>query len=168
MIDLGTVGGDPCSQAYGINAKAQVVGGSSSCTTFLHAFLWENGGPAIDLNTLVAPGAGLTMTVAGYINDRGEIAGAGFPTGCTAEDGDLCSHAYVLIPCDENHQDIEDCDFSEVEASARAITVGSRPVAQNPTTANPWVSAAPSSMLRSLGHRSMPWYRSLGVQRQPK
>ena len=51
MTDLGTVDGDPCSRGYGINARGQVVGGSSDCTTFLHAFLWEDGGPAIDLNT---------------------------------------------------------------------------------------------------------------------
>ena len=56
MTDLGTVGTDPCSRASAINSNGQIVGGSSDCTTFLHAYLWENGGPMIDLNTLVAPG----------------------------------------------------------------------------------------------------------------
>ena len=118
ISDLGTVDADPCSRAVGINAKAQVVGGSSDCNVFLHAFLWENGGPAIDLNTLVVSGAGLTTTIAGYINDRGEIAGAGFPTGCTPQEEDLCTHACVLIPCDENHPGVEGCDYSLVEAPA--------------------------------------------------
>lgn len=81
------------------------MGGSSDCTIFLHAFLWENGGPATDLNTLVAPGADLTMTI------------AGFPMGCTAQEEDLCTHAYVLIPCDENHPGVEGCDYSLVDAA---------------------------------------------------
>jgi probable HAF family extracellular repeat protein len=149
MTDLGTVDGDPCSEAHGINAKAQVVGGSSDCTTFLHAFLWENGGLAIDLNTLVAPGAGLTMTIAGYINDRGEIAGAGFPKGCTAQDGDLCSHGYVLLPCDENHQDVEDCDFSMVEASA-AVPQSSSAVR------NPSSRTLPQSLMRRMSRYHFP------------
>ena len=121
ITDLGTVDSDPCSRGYGINSRGQVVGGSSDCTLFLHAFLWENADPAIDLNTLVAPGAGLTMTIAGYINDQGEIAGAGYPTGCTPQDEDLCTHAYVLIPCDEHHPGIEGCDYSLVDASAATL-----------------------------------------------
>lgn len=97
MTDLGTVDDDPCSRGIGINSKGQIVGGSSSCTTFLHAFLWENGGPAIDLNTFVPPGSDLTLTVAGYINDRGEIAGTG-----VLANGD--SHAFLLIPCGEGEE----------------------------------------------------------------
>jgi probable HAF family extracellular repeat protein len=111
MIDLGTVGTDPCSRASAINSKGQIVGGSSDCTTFLHAYLWENGGPMIDLNTVVAPGSGLTLTFALYINDRGEIAGNG-----VLANGD--THAFLLIPCDENHLNIEGCDYSLVEAPA--------------------------------------------------
>ena len=151
MTDLGTVEGDPCSRAYGINAKAQVVGGSSDCSTFLHAFLWENGGPAIDLNTLVAADAGLTMTIAGYINDPGEIAGAGFPTGCTAEDEDLCTHAYVLIPCDENHPDLEGCDYNEVESDVTANGAAPIPFVQSPTTRYRPANATKKSL-------RMPWY----------
>jgi probable HAF family extracellular repeat protein len=148
MTDLGTVKGDPCSEAHGINAKAQVVGGSSDCTTFLHAFLWENGGPAIDLNTLVAAGADLTMTIAGYINDRGEIAGAGFPTGCSAQDGDLCSHAYVLIPCDENHRDVENCDFSET----------------SPAVPNPSSRTLPQSLMRRMNRYHFPGLAAPGAK----
>jgi probable HAF family extracellular repeat protein len=35
-----------------------VVGGSTSCKAFLHAFLWEGEGPMLDLNKLIAPGSG--------------------------------------------------------------------------------------------------------------
>jgi probable HAF family extracellular repeat protein len=98
MTDLGTVDGDPCSRALGINARGQIVGFTSDCITILHAFLWENGGPAVDLNTLVAPGSGLALTTAGYINDRGEISSIG-----VLANGD--QHAVLLIPdgdCDAN------------------------------------------------------------------
>jgi probable HAF family extracellular repeat protein len=153
MTDLGTVEGEPCSRAYGINAKAQIVGGSSDCSIFLRAFLWENGGPAIDLNTLVLPGASLTMTIAGYVNDRGEIAGAGFPTGCTAEDEDLCTHAFLLIPCDENHPGIDGCDYSEVEADTIANVATSIPVAYGPITRR----RAGNAINESLPMHLMPW-----------
>jgi len=94
LTDLGTQDGDPCSDATSINSKTQIVGGSSDCSTFLHAFLWEHGGPMIDLNTFVPSAAGVTLTQATYINDRGEIAAEG-----TLSNGDV--HAFLLIPCGE-------------------------------------------------------------------
>lgn len=51
--------------------RRQVVGGSSDCHNFLHAFLWENGGPMVVLNTLVAPGLKFKLTNAFNINNRG-------------------------------------------------------------------------------------------------
>lgn len=108
LTDLGTVDGDPCSRGRGINSKRQIVGGSSDCSNFLHAFLWEDGGPAIDLNSLVAAGSGLTLTVAFNISDRGEIAGNG-----VLSNGD--THAFVLVPCDENHRGLEGCDYRLVD-----------------------------------------------------
>lgn len=163
MTDLGTVDDDPCSRAYGVNSSGQVVGGSSDCSLFLHAFLWENGGPPIDLNTLVASGAALTMTLAGYINDRGEIAGAGFPTGCTAQDQDLCTHAYVLIPCDENHPGVEGCDYSLFDAAPQndpAI------VAQRPSLL-PNPAMIGRGMLNRLRAPRFPTLRTLGTPSQP-
>lgn len=77
MTDLGTVGTDPCSRALAINSKGQVVGGSSDCNTFLHAYIWEDGGDMIDLNTFVPPGSDLTLTLATFINEHGVIAGNG-------------------------------------------------------------------------------------------
>jgi probable HAF family extracellular repeat protein len=120
MTDLGTPAGDVCSQGGSINSIGQIVGASQSAQDcfgrFTHAFLWEKGGPSVDLNTLIPPGSPLQLTVAGLITDRGEIVGGGNPLGCT--NNDTCNHVYALIPCDENHPSIEGCDYSMVAATA--------------------------------------------------
>jgi probable HAF family extracellular repeat protein len=77
--DLGTVEGDACSRAYGLNARGQVVGGSTDCHSFLHAFLWQEGGPMLDLNKLIPPGSGWVLTNAFNINERGEILAEASP-----------------------------------------------------------------------------------------
>ena len=104
MTDLGTLPGDSCSNAYYVNLRGQVVGTSEDqqlCSILVghHAFLWENGGPMIDLNTLIPPGSSLELTIAVAINDRGEIAGFGVPVGCSPQDADTCGRAFVLVPC---------------------------------------------------------------------
>ncbi|WP_266171908.1 hypothetical protein [Dyella subtropica] len=76
MQDLGTLyPGDVHSQAFGINARDQVVG--LSCTAHFascHAFLWENG-RMTDLNTLATQGDAGLLAQALDINDEGEITG---------------------------------------------------------------------------------------------
>ena len=57
MIDLGVLHGDSCSNAYYVNAQGQVAGTSENrelCSIGVgeHAFLWQQGGPMVDLNTL--------------------------------------------------------------------------------------------------------------------
>ena len=157
MTDLGGLPGTPNSEAQIINSKRQVVGGSFTCDSSASgAFLWENGS-MVDLNTLISGGSQLFLYWSPFISDSGEIAAYGALSNSE-------THAVVLIPCDENHHDIEDCDFSDVEESASAIRVGSPPVAQNPTTANPWIPGRVNPMMRFFGHRTMPWYRNLGVQ----
>ena len=102
MTDLGTQDGDPCSHALSTNSGGQIVGGSSDCTTFQHAFLWEHNGPMVDLNSFVPSSSNLTLTEATLISDRGEIAAQGvLPNGDT--------HAILLIPCDEEQDDSEGC-----------------------------------------------------------
>lgn len=126
MTDLGTVPGDPCSFANNINSKGQIVGGSQSpdgaggcINDFVHAALWENGEPGVDLNTLIPRETDLQLTVVDWINDRGEIVGTGHAPSCP--NGDNCdAHAYVLIPCDENHPDVQGCDYSLVAATTAA------------------------------------------------
>ena len=111
MTDLGTVADDACSEARSINSRGQVVGfGSADCNHEDHAFLWENGGPIIDLSTLISSGAAVTLIEAIFINDRGEIAAIG-----KLANGD--EHAIALFPCDEDHADVEGCDYGLVESA---------------------------------------------------
>ncbi len=96
--DLGSLGDS--SHAEGINSQGQIVGRSKPTpdSPVQHAFLWEHGGPMVDLNTLIPANSGLLLEEGGNINDRGEIAGRGLPSGC--DDVDACGHAFLLIPCD--------------------------------------------------------------------
>jgi hypothetical protein len=73
---------------------------------------------AYDRPELTRPSrSSLLLTEAYNINDRGEIAGVGLEPGCSNAD---CGHAYVLIPCDENHPG--ECeDYSRIEAPTLQI-----------------------------------------------
>jgi probable HAF family extracellular repeat protein len=110
--DLGTVGNDACSFAGEINAKTQVVGVSKfTCDpeSGTRAFLWERGS-IFDLNILIPHGSTLYLQSAYAINDQSEIGGQGV-------DGNGNQHAFLLIPCDENHPGVEGCDYSMVDAA---------------------------------------------------
>ena len=123
MIDLGTLPEDSSGNAYYVNSRGQVVGTSEDRQHMLlgvsqHAVLWENGGPQVDLNTLIPPGSGLQLTYAVAINDRGEIAGFGVPPGVPPEDYETKGHAYILIPCDDEHADTEGCEDAAQDTTA--------------------------------------------------
>ncbi len=122
-IDLGVLPGDSCSNAYNANSRGQVVGTSENQAlcgiSGEHAFLWENDGPMIDLNTVVAPHPNLQLTFAFAINDRGEIAGFGVPPGCEPQDYQLCGHAYVLLPCEAH----EDCKNTSIGNNSLASPI---------------------------------------------
>jgi len=139
MHDLGSL--DGCAFAWWINDEGQVVGnwGTDGCGE--GGFLWENGGPMVDLNTLVSSNSGLSVQGAILINDLGEIVGAGI-------DANGNRNAISLIPCDENHPGIEGCDYSLVDANTTAATRVPAPVPR--TTTNRRRGAA-NSMLRPLG-----------------
>jgi probable HAF family extracellular repeat protein len=87
---------DTYSVALDINNLGQVVGFSGSNNNFfsesgsdIRAFLYSDG-MMQDLNKLVVPGSGFTLTQARAINDQGEIVGAG------SINGEL--HAVLLTP----------------------------------------------------------------------
>ena len=113
MTDLGALAGSPLSQANFINSKTQIVGDSMPCDfSAVTAFLWENGS-LVDLNTLVPPNNPFNLITSSFIDDHGQIAAFG-----VLVNGD--AHAVLLIPCDENHPDIEGCDYGLVDASTSA------------------------------------------------
>ena len=58
----------------------------------------------VNLQDLVLPGSDLALTEPIFINDRGEIVG-----NAVLPNGD--QHAFLLIPCNENHPNIEGCDY---------------------------------------------------------
>jgi probable HAF family extracellular repeat protein len=111
MHNLGALNG--CSYPWWINDGDQVVGnwGTNGCRQ--GGFLWENGGPMVDLNTLVSSNAGLSVAAAVEINNRGEIVG-------DAVDANGNLHAILLIPCDDNHPGIAGCDYGPAEPAAPA------------------------------------------------
>jgi probable HAF family extracellular repeat protein len=117
---LGSLQSGDCAGGASINASGQVVGvsGPNGCVTVL-PFLWEDGGPMVDLNTLVSSSSGIQLHEALQINNRGEIAGNGV-------DANGNNHAVLLIPCDENHAGVEGCDYSMVDASATAQSAAPR------------------------------------------
>jgi uncharacterized membrane protein len=111
MADLGALAGSPISQANFVNSRSQVVGDSMPCDfSAVTAFLWENGS-LVDLNTLIPPSTPFFVFTASFISDQGEIAAFG-----ALANGD--QHAVLLIPCDENHPDLESCDYGLVDGSA--------------------------------------------------
>ena len=81
------------SQAWArdINDSDLIVGSYQLSGSASHrACLWDGGGMAVDLNTLIPPGSGWVLTDAYAVNNRGEILGAG------ELDGE--EHAFLLKP----------------------------------------------------------------------
>jgi probable HAF family extracellular repeat protein len=152
MIDMGVLPGDIQSWANNINSKGQAVG-TSFPATGARAFIWQNG-VMTDLNTLISPGSPLYLLEAFGINDRGEIAGFG-----QLSNGE--HRGYLLTPCDENHPNLEGCDYSLVDGNATA-TGSAMPTT---TTVKPQLSpGAIRQLMQSVG--STPWRRRFGAQPQ--
>lgn len=77
IVDLGTLTGECCSYAAGINDRGDIVGGSTVGFAS-HAFRWRDGRMS-DLGTLGGPNSS-----ASAINNRGYVAGAAdLPDGST-------------------------------------------------------------------------------------
>jgi probable HAF family extracellular repeat protein len=92
MIDLGTIGADPESEATGINNKGMIVG-----ITFdrdvgdLKGWVSNRSGTITDLNTLIRQPHNIHVSAANTINDRGVIAAQG-----DLKNGE--HHAVILVP----------------------------------------------------------------------
>ena len=141
LVDLGTLPEDTSSNAYYVNSRGQVVGTSEDRAHMIigvgeHAFLWEDGGPMVDLNTLIPAGSSLQLTYAVAINERGEIAGFGVPPGVLPEQYETKGHAYILIPCDDNHPGV--CDNEASGALASPEVTQSRTFESVPSPLRQW------------------------------
>lgn len=155
LTDLGTVGGDLCAFAQGINSREQVVGDSlpTDCSGNgdSRAFLWENGS-MVDLNNLIPPNSPLYLVYAYAINERGEIAVNGNPANGPEQ-------AALLIPCDENHPGVDGCDYSRVDGTVARL-IRPAPLRQQTQIVNPGNSIrprlrqqiGPSQRIRRLAH----------------
>jgi probable HAF family extracellular repeat protein len=129
-----------------INASDQVLGNVG--TNSSAPFLWEDGGPLVNLNTLVPPGSGLQLVEAHQIDDQGGII-------VGAVDASGNNHAVLLIPCDEDHPGVDGCDYSMVDA--RTLQPSAAPATQRPTVGAPrgHMHAGMLDRLRSrLGQRT--------------
>jgi probable HAF family extracellular repeat protein len=154
LTDLGTLAGGSASVANSINSKGQVVGVSDFPHGNSHAFLWENGGPMVDLNTLIPPNSALELFIGSSINDRGEITGQAL-----LANGD--EHVFVLIPCDESHADEDGCENADTTSATQSIPMS---VTQKPTTATqgrPSPSESVAATRARLAHRYP--YRGFGT-----
>jgi probable HAF family extracellular repeat protein len=157
MMDLGSLGTN--SNAFAINSKGQIVGRSRISGTpgapggVLHAFLWENGGPMIDLNTLIPANSGLELVEADNINESGEIVGLGAPPGVPVHQDVIGLHVFLLVPCAAG--DTQGCEDT---AEGTAVTQTSTAAVINPTQAKttPESRPTPSGMAAwraRLAHR---------------
>jgi probable HAF family extracellular repeat protein len=151
LTDLGTLSGHDCSNAFVINSKSQVVGQSFDCNgPGVHAFLWEKG-HLTDLNAFVPPGSDLTLVEA-VINDRGEIFG-----NSVLPNGD--SHAFLLIPCNDEHSDEEGC---QDEGEGTAATIQNSPAPVDQTSSKENLGSLTPETLFALRARCTHRYRGFG------
>ena len=141
MTDLGNLGG--CAGGTSVNASLQAVGSDGCGGPSGLAFLSQEAGPVVDLNTLVPPNSGLQLYEADQINDRGEIAAQGV-------DASGNYHAVLLIPCDENHPGVEGCDYSMVDLDT--LQQSALPATQRPA-AGTLPSRIPTEMLNRFRSR---------------
>ena len=95
MQDLGTLGG-AMSNANDINNVGQIVGKALTETSgnHMHAFLYSDG-VMWDLQDMIDPASGWTLTEANAINENGWIVGSGML------DGHSGGRAFLLTPIPE-------------------------------------------------------------------
>lgn len=89
--DLGNFGGN-YAYAYAVNDLGQIVGEADDSNEGMNAFLYENN-TLTNLNTLIDPAFGWSLTFAEDINNIGQIVGSGVLNGN--------DHAFLLTPTPE-------------------------------------------------------------------
>jgi probable HAF family extracellular repeat protein len=158
MMDLGSLGTN--SNAFAINSKGQIVGRSRISGTpggpagVLHAFLWENGGPMIDLNALIPANSGLELVEADNINESGEIVGLGAPPGVPVHQDAIGLHLFLLIPCAA--EDTQGCEDNAEVTNAATQTSTAAVIRPTQTKTTPESRPTPSGVAAwrtRLAHR---------------
>ena len=91
-IDLGVLAGFSGGSANDVNDQMQIVGHLSREQGSNHGFIWHDG-VMRDLNDLIPPDSGVTVTSGISINEAGQIAAAG-----ETDDGDLVGILLTPIP----------------------------------------------------------------------
>lgn len=81
LDDLGTMSGYSSSQASGINSQGQIVGSAFNAFGPSSAFFYTDKTGYVDLNAMIGPDSGWTITSAAAINDLGSIAATGYLNG---------------------------------------------------------------------------------------
>jgi probable HAF family extracellular repeat protein len=149
MTDLGVLPGHVATWAFGLNDRAEVVGGSIDQNGIPHAFLWKDG-VITDVNSLVTPGStSLYLIFGNDINSRGEIAFYAYDQ----NNGEF--HAAMGIPCDEGHAPNKACQDADHSAIDVSDTI------QHPKVVLP--EYARQQLWRRIGTRLEQWTRGLGV-----
>jgi probable HAF family extracellular repeat protein len=164
MTDLGTLGST--SHAEAINSKGQVVGRSrigAIDNPLQHAFLWEHGGPMVDLNTLIPANSSLELEEAFNINDRGEITGLGSPSGVPPSSEGVGLHTFLLIPCGEGTEGCGDT----AQRTTVSTQVSPAPAARTSTVTPSGTSFGGLGMLDRLRARRLYWRGALDPKAAP-
>jgi len=102
MVDLGVPG--ESNMAHDINDSGQIVGWSVS-----GAYIYENG-VVTNLNTLIPPGSGISLSVATGINNAGQIVGYSLSGGQF--------RAFLLTPVEAGTPTVSISDVSVTEGNA--------------------------------------------------
>lgn len=141
--DLGTAGGNSCSNAFQVNARGEIAGQSANCdgTGVAHATLWEPMGSAIDLNVFLPTDSNLQLTESHFMNDHGEIVIVGI-----LPSGD--EHIIVFVPCSNESEDCRGANESRVEAQKVQTNFGP---AQARLTPEKWTALKSRLTLRHFG-----------------
>jgi probable HAF family extracellular repeat protein len=93
-------------EAFAVNNHRAAVG-TAACPGESHAWIWSNG-KATDLNSVTPENSSLRLVIAVSINEKGEIAGMGVPSGVPETELNTRGHAFLLIPidCDSDDQSL--------------------------------------------------------------